>query len=177
MKKAVFSLLTVFCIAFMIFSCGKNDEINKELQMTGQLIGNSTCKNEFKSSDQISGTPDSLTCVEYSFDRDKNKLILKHVNAAFNCCPDSFYCKIELKGDTILIQEFETSALCKCNCLYDLDIEINGVEMKEYLIKFVEPYASEQSKLVFDIDLTTASQGSFCATRKQYPWGINSSNN
>jgi hypothetical protein len=56
-------------------------------------------------------------------------LTLKHVDAGFSCCPDSLYCNIGLKGDTILIQEFEKTAVCKCNCLYDLDIEINGVDI------------------------------------------------
>jgi hypothetical protein len=175
MKKAVFSLLTVFCIAFMFFSCGKNDEINKELPMTGQLVGSSACKSNLKSSSLGSETPDTLSCVAYAFDPENNKLTLKHINAALNCCPNSVYCTIELHGDTILIQEFETSALCNCNCLYDLDIEITGVDLKKYLIQFIEPYASEQSKLLFAIDLTQNTQGSFCVTRKLYPWGMNDS--
>ena len=122
MKKLTYSLLTVSLIGLMIFSCEKNNDNDKQLKITGQLISNSTCKNGLKSSSQNVETPDSLSCVDYSFDKEKNKLTLKHINAGFNCCPDSLYCKIELKSDTILIQEFEKVADCRCNCLYDLDI-------------------------------------------------------
>jgi hypothetical protein len=155
----------------MIISCYKKDDSDKQLIITGQLISNSTCKNDLKSSSQIVETPDSFSCVDYSFDYKKNKLTLKHINAGFNCCHDSLYCIIELKGDTILIQEFEKIALCECNCLYDLDIDINGVESKKYQVKIIEPYVSEQNKLEFEIDLTKDSIGNYCVTRNQYPWG------
>jgi hypothetical protein len=176
MRKIIYSLLIGSFIGLMIISCEKKDDNDKQLIITGQLISNSKCKNDLKLSSQIVGTPDSLSCVNYSFDSDKNKLTLKHINAGFNCCPDSLYCKIELKGDTILIQELEKTAQCNCNCLYDLDIELNGVALKKYQIKFVEPYVSEQNKLLFEIDLTKITNGTYCVTRKLYPWGMDSLN-
>jgi hypothetical protein len=100
-------------------------------------------------------------------------LTVKHINAGFNCCPDSLYCKVDLEGDTILIQELENSTLCHCNCLYDLVIEIKGIDLKKYHVKFIEPYVADQNKLLFEIDLTEDSTGSYCVTRQQYPWGIN----
>lgn len=163
----------VSLIGIVIISCEK-DNNNKQLIITGQLISNSTCKNDLKSNSQITETSDSLSCVEYSFDNEKNKLTLKHLNAGFNCCPDSIYCKVELNGDTILIQEFEKTAQCHCNCLYDLNIEINGVVLKKYQVKFEEPYVAEQNKLVFEIDLTKDQNGTYYVTRKQYPWGMDS---
>jgi len=164
MKKTICSLLTVSLIGLLIFSCGKNNDT--QLTITGQLISNSTCKNDLKSSSEIVETPDSLSCVDYSFDIEKNKLTIKHINATFNCCPDGLYCEIELKGDTILIQEFEYSAQCYCNCLYDLNIEVTGVEQRNYQVKFVEPYVSGQNKLEFEIDLVEVTDGSYCVTRK-----------
>jgi len=110
--------------------------------------------------------------VDYSFNANTNTLTITHINAGFNCCPDSLYCKISKNIDTIIIQEFEKIPQCNCNCLYDLDIEINGVESKKYQIKFVEPYVGEQGKLEFEIDLKNNEIGSYCVTRKQYPWGI-----
>jgi hypothetical protein len=176
MKPIFYSLLIVSLFGLTFICCEKNNPNEKQLIIKGQLISNSTCKNDLKSGSQIVETSDSLSCVEYSFDNEKNKLTIKHINAGFNCCPDRIYCKIGLKGDTILIQEFEKSAQCNCNCLYDLNIEVNGVEMKKYLIKFIEPYAGEQNKLVFEINLNENSNGSYCVARKQYPWGINSMN-
>jgi len=119
-------------------------------------------------------TKQRFSCSEYLFDKENNKLTLKHINAGFNCCPDSLYCIVELKSDTILIQEFEKSAPCRCNCLYDLDIEIGSVDLKKYQIKFIEPYVADHNELLFEIDLTKNSTGSYCVTRKQYPWGVNS---
>ncbi|MFA5420089.1 MAG: hypothetical protein WC341_16675, partial [Bacteroidales bacterium] len=62
------------------------------------------------------------------------------------------------------------STLCKCNCLYDLDIEINGIDAKIYQVEFIEPYSDEQEKIIFELDLTMEKEGSYCVTRKQYPW-------
>ena len=132
-----------------------------------------TIKNNLKFSSEIPGaTPDTLSYVEYLYNRDKRKLTLKHINAGFNCCPDSLFCKIELRGDTIVIQEFEKIAGCNCNCLYDMYIELEGIEMREYQIRFIEPYALEQNQLVFSLDLMGCSIGEYSVTRKQYPWGM-----
>ena len=176
MKKIIYSLLTCSLLVLVILSCEKNDDYDKQLIISGQLISNTTCKNDLKSRSQIVETPDSLSCVNYSFDKENNKLTIRHINAGFNCCPDSLYCKIELKGDTILIQEFEKVADCRCNCLYDLDFEISGVDLKKYQLKFIEPYVAEQDKLVFEIDLNSDQNGTYCVIRKLYPWGIDSLN-
>jgi len=176
MKTIIYSLLIVSLFGLLVISCEKNNDNNSQLTITGQLISNSTCKNDLKSTSQIITISDSLSCVEYSFDKGKNKLTLNHINAGFNCCPDSLYCKVELKGDTIQIQEFERTAQCLCNCLYDLDIEIYGVDLRKYRIKFIEPYVSDQNKLIFDIDLVNNKDGSYCVIRKQYPWGMDSIN-
>jgi hypothetical protein len=55
--------------------------------------------------------------------------------------------------------------------LFDLDIEVNGIESKEYFVKIIEPYSGEQDKLYFGIDLGANINGSYCVTRNSYPWG------
>lgn len=176
MKNFIYSLFTALLIGLVIYSCEENkdkgDGDAKKSVITGQLVSNSPCKDDLFLKSQIVVAPDSISRVEYSFDNNTNKLIMKHINAGFNCCPDSLYCKIELKGDTILIQEFEKEAGCKCNCLYDMDIEINGVGMNQYQVKFVEPYAGEMDKIEFEIDLANAANGSFSVIRKRYPWCV-----
>jgi hypothetical protein len=173
MKRVMKSLFAIALVGLLIVSCEENDEINATSEVAGQLINHSFCKNNLKSSSEFSDfTPDTLSGVEYLYDKDKKKLSLKHINAGFNCCPDSLYCKIAIKGDTIVIQEFEKIAGCNCLCLYDLDIEIDGVEMRTYQIKFIEPYASDQKQIVFDLDLMSSSSGKYSVTRKHYPWGV-----
>lgn len=174
MKKVIYSLLVGSLIGLTIVSCEKKSNDDKQGAISGRLISNTTCKSDYRYSAPVDETPDSISCVEYSFDNETHKLTLKHINAGFNCCADSLYCKIELKGDTILVREFEKSAQCDCNCLYDLDIEIDGVDMKKYQVKFVEPYIREQTEIVFGIDLARVMEGSYSVIRKSYPWGVNS---
>ena len=71
-----------------------------------------------------------------------------------------------------MIEEKEEAAQCDCNCLYDLEIEIEGVEEQSYQINVFEPYALDQAKLSFSIDLKSEPSGSFSVIRKIYPWGL-----
>jgi hypothetical protein len=173
MKNVIYLILTTFIICPFIFSCENGTVDPQQLTVNGQIIKHTSCKDFFKSATLI--TPDSLSCVDYSFETN-NKLILKHINAGFNCCPEKLWCEVSLVDDTIIIQEFERNALCDCDCLYDLDIEVTGVHKKKYLMKFVEPYIRDQEKLIFEIDLTNETEGFFCVARKRYPWGIYSMN-
>ncbi len=169
MKSTIHSILAASILTILVYSCEKDN--TKQSTLTGKLISNSDCKSS-KSANLKTDTPDSLTCIDYTFDASSNKLSITHINAGFNCCHDSLYCKISISGDTIIIQELEKTSLCNCDCLYDLNIEINGVEAKKYQVKFIEPYSGEQEKIVMGLDLTKDKEGSYCVTRKEYPWGI-----
>jgi hypothetical protein len=103
-----------------------------------------------------------------------DKLSLKHINAGFNCCPGKLTCKVTQSGDSLVIEEFESQAGCNCNCLYDLDIEIKNVTTGKYHIRFIEPYGGEQEKILLDMNLEEHPAGTFCVTRKNYPWGMGS---
>ena len=176
MRSIIYPFPVILFITMIISSCEIVNENKEQPVVTGKVINSSACKNDFKTTSEDINTPDTLSCVEYSFDTEKNSLTLKHINSGFNCCPDSLYCKIELHGDTILIREYEKSALCHCNCLYDLDIAINNVDIKKYQVKFIEPYSADMEKLIFEIDPADNPDGSYCVTRKLYPWGIYSTN-
>lgn len=169
--KATSLLVILTVVALLISSCEEERRRDEHLILSGKLIDHTNCK-EFKSSAILSDTPDTLSCVNYEFDPSSHKLLLKHINAGFNCCPESLYCRVSLNNDTIVIQEFEQTQGCHCNCLYDLEIEISGVESKRYNINFVEPYALKGESINFEIDLTKSIAGSYCVTRKNYPWGI-----
>jgi hypothetical protein len=158
-------LLTAMLSLF--FSTCKKEAVN----VNGKVTGHSDCKS-FKSANNGDEIPDTLSCVDYSFIASENKLILKHINAAFNCCPGELSCKVSFTKDTIVIQEFEEMHACDCDCLFDVDIEVNGVNAKKYYLKFIEPYCGEQEKLFFEIDLQNQQEGTHCAFRNQYPWGM-----
>jgi len=166
MKTILHSILVFVLI---LASCENGNQ--EPLDFSGKVISRSDCKHNVRSATVTAAIADSITCVEYAFDASTNKLILKHINAAFNCCMDSLYCHASLKSDTIQVEEIENGLPCKCNCLYDLTIELNGVEAKKYYVRFIEPLIGEQTELVFKIDLSKDTVGSYGMTRKQYPWG------
>ncbi len=158
-------------IAFGLYftSCENNESTSKSDKLEGKVVNSTTCKRDLKST----STPDTLSCIEYSFDASNQQLNIKHINAGFNCCPGDFSCDVKLNTDTIIIQEFESSSSCDCVCMNDLDIEVTGVEKKKYLMKFIEPYAEDVAELLFEIDLTKTEEGEYCVTRKKYPWRVN----
>lgn len=169
-------VLTVFIITLLAFTSGckeesvKTDEGQYQQNFTGQLTGHTGCKT-YQKSISFPDSSDTLSCIEYFYDVKNYKLSLKHINAGFNCCPESLYCLISLRNDTIFFEEHEKIPGCHCDCLFDLNLEIIGVMAKRYFLKFIEPYCGEQEKLEFDIDLTTAQQGNYCVKRTRYPWG------
>lgn len=170
MKLTINKLIIAVIGLLMFCSCTQDPENPKDLNLTIKLLGNPECNN-LKSAKLLESTPISKSCVEYSFDLLTQKLTLKHLNAGFNCCPESLSCTVIYRNDSIIIHEIEKHMGCKCNCLYDLDIEVKGVESGKYQLRIIEPYAGNQDKLSFELDLRTQNQGSFCVSRKQYPWG------
>ncbi len=169
LKFSIFLIIGVFVLA-----CEKEE--NPPVEITGQLITNTLCKDFFKSTSQSNITPDTLSCIAYTYNKVDSVLTIRHINAGFNCCPEELSCTIATRGDTIIIQEFEKSSVCDCDCLYDLDIQINSVLDKKYKIKMIEPYIRDQQELFFEIDLSVEVSGSFCVVRKRYPWGIHQEN-
>ena len=78
-----------------------------------------------------------------------------------------------MSGGEIRIKEKESSSLCDCNCLYDLDYEFTGVAPGITRISVVGPYQPEgDPPLEFLVDLGGAASGSYCVERTRYPWSI-----
>ena len=168
MKTLFYAILAGVTILLLFFSCENEKENAKQLVLSGKIISHSECKSS-KSNSVLLST-DSLSCADYSFDARTNKLFIKHINAGFNCCPDSLYCIVKISNDTIIIQEFENKQLCNCSCLYDLDIEVEGVSPQKYMIRFIEPYCGTQEQIIFGADFSVQKQGLYCVTRNHYPW-------
>jgi hypothetical protein len=170
MKRAIFIISTILVIIFP--GCENSKEDPEKLTLTGSLVSHSDCKIGKKSLIGITEIPDTLSCVNYSYDSLSHKLDIEHINAGFNCCPDSIYCKVALRNDTITITEYEAKALCDCDCLYDMDMMVNGVASGKYFIRFIEPYCGEQEKIIFSLDLSKNKTGSFCVKITIYPGGM-----
>ena len=135
MKPIINIALLSFFVIFLNFACEKETE-NQPLEFSGELISHTGCKHL-----RSSKFENDQSCVEYVFDKTNNKLSLTHINTGFNCCPDSLWCTISKTENTIIIEEFEASQGCKCNCLYDFEIELEGIEQEKYTIKFTCIYS------------------------------------
>jgi hypothetical protein len=133
------------------------------INTTGNLTNYSGCKEFF--TNYIS----SEDCIEYQYDGE-NILLIKHINAAFNCCP-KIDANINISNNIIKIEEIEISGDCNCICLYDLNYEIKELKPGEYTIKVIEQdIPNDEEILEFIVDLTSKASGTYCVERNQYPW-------
>lgn len=112
-------------------------------------------------------------CIQYNW-LTGDTLVITHVNAAFNCCPEGIVADIKVAGDTLTIIEKENSSLCDCNCLYDLNFSLSGIGKETWWIRVREPYVQQtpSEQILFKIELRKNQSGEFCLTRNGYPWGV-----
>ncbi len=169
--KSFIITITSIIIFAILSACGKFCESNQHLA-SGRVVGHTSCKAQKTMDLTETEISDTLSCIRYAFDKSSGILSVIHENAGFNCCPGYLHCQTKLNGDTLIIEEYEKEAACRCLCLYDMEIEIRGMKAKKYLVKIVEPYLHDQPGLVFRIDLAFEPTGRHCVVRKQYPWRI-----
>jgi|GEM_PF-635107 len=140
----------------------------EEPQPSGQMTGRTDCKSLEKA---VVETPSDQDCIEYEYDGEST-LLIKHVNAGFNCCPE-IATNVIIENNIITIEEIEIEGLCDCLCLFDMDYEVINLPPGAYTIRVEEPYFPEgDDPLEFQLNLDEAVSGSFCVDRSHYPWGI-----
>ena len=138
--------------------------------LAGKVLAKTGCKT-FPQEDEV---PPNLDCIQYEYD---GQLVLKikHLNAGFNCCPDTITADIEVEGNVITVSERESTEVhggCDCLCLFNVEYQVNHVLPGVYTIKFVEPYLPEgDDTLEVTVELTSEVFGEFCVSRTDYPWG------
>ena len=154
--------LFLVVLIISVFAC--DNSINSK---DGELITHTLCKNE-----KNLAFDTNESCVEYSYDAESKTLSVKHINTAFNCCPDALYAEVTIEGNTITIEEIERKQECNCMCLYDIEVEVYNIEIQPYTLKFKEPYIGEQYELSFGINLNEETSGTYCVERTNYPWDV-----
>ncbi len=111
-------------------------------------------------------------CIEYFYNAQNETLIMKHINAGFNCCPGILAAEIIIEGNTILIRESEEKAECLCSCLFDLDFEVMDLKPGIYQVKVIEPYVlADEEQMEFSLNLENSCEGKHCVQRTFNPWG------
>ena len=137
------------------------------------MIDFSGCKTQPIETFSVNIPPDQ-DCVQYDYDGE-SVLLIKHINAGFNCCLDEIIAHINVQDNVITIQEDESleNGGCDCLCLFDVDLRITKLKPGEYTIKMVELYLDpDDEPLEFTVDLISSPSGTHCVQRIDYPWGI-----
>ena len=167
--KTIITVSIISALAFFILAGCHDENPPVTSGITGIVTDQSDCK-LFQATNFKFTEADTFSCVHYLYDESTHKLVMTHINAGFNCCPEEIYCEIITHNDTIIIEEFENRQDCNCLCLFDLDIELQGIAEGAYIVKFIEPYAGNEEKLIFEMDLTSGIEGEYCVVRKGGPW-------
>jgi hypothetical protein len=164
--------MIMLILALILGSCDEN-AVTPEIQPSGILTDYEGCKTFMTSSSlQTEFYINTEECIEYDYDGE-SVLILKHINAGFNCCPGKIDTTISVTENKIVIEDKEEEQGCFCQCLFDLRYEIVDLDPGEYTIAVSGPYIEDtDERLLFNLRLFGPSSGTFCVDRTHYPWGV-----
>jgi hypothetical protein len=169
-KSPLCLLAGLLFLVLTISGCKTNSDV--QVDPSGSLLSYNGCK-QFQDNIRLSRSMagQGSDCLEYQYNG-RNTLVLKHVNAAFNCCPGEIVADIEFTGNTITITENEKEYGCRCICLFDLDFEVNNLLPGTYTIRVVEPYVENSDQVIqFTVKLHGTLSATYCLERNYYPWG------
>ncbi len=139
-----------------------------DLPPAGTLTNHSGCKSQATGVASV-----SEECLQYDW-TGQGTLVLKHINAGFNCCAESLLGSVTIQDRTITLTESEVGALCHCNCLYELDYVITNLDPGLYTLLVVPTgyVPAGDLPLTLAVDLTAPTNGVECVRRSGYPWNV-----
>lgn len=160
------SILLLLTLALLSAGCTEDNPVDGA-DPYGELLETVGCKAAKGSADALLASGEE--CLQW--DLRAGVLNLTHVNAAFNCCPESLAAEVLIDGQSITVIEeefFGTNGECDCICLFDLHIAIYDLAPDVYTVSVSGPYSPEP--LDTTIDLVAQPTGSYCEDREVYPW-------
>lgn len=139
-------------------------------QTTGEVMAASACGG-FPVDEDAPRAANTKDCIEYAYDG-AGTLALRHVNAGLNCCPGTITVPATVSNGRITLDETGMAADCRCDCRFDIDLEIRGLGPGIYELNVLEPLTGPGDEpLRFELDLRSATSGVRCVARTHYPWG------
>ena len=174
LKKKFWGFFCVLVCMFLVTMGGCKKSSEAEMVPVAALLQNNyDCKQfQANTSTPMDGyaADQHEYCIDYQYNGN-NTLTLTHINAGFNCCPGEISADIQFNGNIVTITEREQEQGCKCLCLFDLDYEIANLAPGEYTLRIIEPYIEGNDQVLeFTLQLQSATSGSFCLPRNDYPW-------
>ena len=186
-RRGVLIALSLMITAIMVYnvSCDRSDSPTdaaivvsgaadgRAIEISGQTVSYTCCK-DFGEASYTDNIPATQSAVSWSYDGN-GTLDIEHINAAFNCCPESLGCEISLEDRTITFKEkeyFGQSGGCFCLCLYDVAYRVTGLPPGKYQIRFEELHlAPSAESLDFSATMKgSGSSGIYTVDRCSYPW-------
>lgn len=166
--KGIFIGLWVVLV-FVVSSCDNPEENtpeNNELKGTVLSLGSCKAGKDGDPNERMQG------CLVYDYNPETQILLLTHINAAFNCCPEQVNVQFSFFGDTITLTESEVEPMCDCNCRYDLQLQIENLASNFWYLRVYEPLLNYDTNdtLMGYMNLEANPSGSFCVLRSGYPW-------
>jgi hypothetical protein len=155
-------------IGYVQFSCKKNNDLIGNPK--GYVTKTSECK--LKNTEVKKITAATESCIVYDYFETTHVMKLWHNDAAFNCGMTKVTCSVSLSNDTLTINEIEAANIANCDCLYDVELQIDNLKSGKYILYIKEPYVGNQQKLIFPVDLDKDPSGEYCVPRSYYPWGL-----
>ena len=84
-------------------------------------------------------------------------LYIRHINATFNCCPDTLKVTASTSGDRLFINEQEINPQCNCTCQYDLTYKIGPLSAQKYTLHLYKD-ALQYTEFSFTYNTSLKSQ-------------------
>lgn len=174
--NGTFLVAVTLSVVFLFAGAGCDDksaDVEKPAPV-GSLVSNTGCKETVAQA--FIPFDSAQDCLEWVYDG-TGTLQLKHVSAAFNCCPEHLLATIVVMEDTIDITEDEQldQGGCRCLCLYDVEYQITNLSPGIYTVVIDGMYIGldwweQGAYLTCELDLTEAGSGNCCIWRHEYPW-------
>ena len=173
LKRRFLAFLCVMICLVLVTIGGCKKSTEAQPVPAGVLLQSNGCKNfpanaAGKLDDFVPGPHED--CLEFQYNG-TNTLVLRHINAGFNCCPGEISAEIDFNNRLITITEREQEQGCDCLCLFDLDYEVVNLVPGVYTLRIIEPYVDEGDQVLeLTLELWSSTSGTFCVQRDYYPW-------
>jgi len=161
-------IITILALGFFLLAACEKEEEEKPAPYMESFADVEEC---LSFTPLKSGQPGpNQSCIHYSYDGDSTLEII-HYNSGFNCCPEKILTSFEIRNDTIFIVENDSLRLCRCNCLFNVEMTIHNLHPGQYVLKIDEPYVPEKEQtFLFNMILEKATVNQVCIDREFYPW-------
>ena len=178
----VVTFLTMVLVMVCSWGCGDEDPVALDSKASTETQADITVLlrvGECKVLDAAEGDDPPLDqeCLESEWDG-QGSLIIRHINAALNCCPanPAIVTVVPDEGEvagTITLDESQVGGYCDCYCLFDLEFSLSELPPGTYEITVICEDVGQPDptiNLILVLPMGVPGTDIFCIERHGYPW-------